>query len=84
MTLDDFRVLEPGTALRLCYDKYNKGEFTWIHSHVEGDTVFGQFQYDDMDEPSEVGDFLYVHRGEVCRGSGAEPVHVCGRKVSNG
>lgn len=74
LTLSDFEQLPSGTEVTLYYNDTNRGAFAWRHDRVEGDRVWGAFRYDDMNEWTDVEDFLYEFCGEVCRGSGAEPV----------
>ena len=73
LTLADFAAMPKGSQARLYYDSTNRGSFLWRHDRVEGDRVFGQFLYDE-DDWSSVDDYLYEFDGEVCRGSGAEPL----------
>lgn len=73
LTLDDFRSLEHGTVVILHYCAFNKGTFVWLHDRVEGDRVVGQFAFQE-EKFSLLGDYLYEFHGQVCRGSGAEPV----------
>ncbi len=86
LTMDYFRELEQGQAILLHYNLYNKGTFVWIHDHVGPDTdyghdtadrVWGQFVYQgEKIKDIEIASYLYEHVGVVCRGSGAEPVHL--------
>lgn len=74
LTLADFANMPKGKQARLYYDSTNRGSFLWRQDRVEDDRVFGQFLYDEDSGWSSVGDYLYEFMGEVCRGSGAEPV----------
>lgn len=79
MTFNDFTNLRNGQTLRLYYNCTNEGDFLWKHAYVEGDRVYGQFYAPDWpfaqpDGWSTIGDYLYEFDGNVCRGSGAEPV----------
>ena len=75
MRLADFEQLKRGQIVRLHYNDHNKGAFNWVHDHVEGEDVYGRFVYDNdsLDDALAVGPYLYMFRGYVCSGSGAEP-----------
>lgn len=73
VTIEYMRAVPKNTLLRLRYDCVNTGEFWWLHDRVEADRVYGAFSYDGEDWGG-VCDYLYEFMGEVCRGSGAEPV----------
>lgn len=85
LTLAFFKSLPRGTELTLHYWCFNKGDMKFKYDHVGPNEdalnlmrVYGQL-WDDRQEPgewTEVGDFLYEYAGIVCRGSGAEPVHL--------
>ncbi len=86
LTMDYFRPLEKGDTVMLHYNLYNKGSFVWIHDHVgpdashsdsDIDRVWGRFLYEGENiDDVQVDSYLYEHDGKVCRGSGAEPVHL--------
>jgi len=84
LTMDYFRGLKLGTVVILHYNLYNKGTFVWIHDHVgpddshghEDDRVWGMFAYSGDTITQDIGSYLYEYNGKVCRGSGAEPVHL--------
>lgn len=85
LTMDYFRNLKKGAIITLHYNLYNKGTFVWIHDHVgpaadildKSDRVWGRFVYEgDSIDDAEIGAYLYEFEGYVCRGSGAEPVHL--------
>ncbi len=85
LTMDYFRSLKKGAVVTLHYNLYNKGTFTWIHDHVgpdashgnDDDRVWGRFAYEgDTIDDVEIAAYLYEFEGKVCRGSGAEPVHL--------
>lgn len=76
LTLDDFRAMPKGTVQILHYNDTNKGTFVWIHDRVEGDRVFGQYIYPGDVLDGDIDGYLYECDGVVCRGSGAEPVHL--------
>jgi hypothetical protein len=82
LTLEFFRGVAKGTVVWLHYHHYNTGEFEWRHHRVQGDRVIGQFRYEG-DKWSAVGDYMYEFGGNVCRGSGAEPVFL-GRLPAEG
>ena len=74
-TLDDFRNLRRGVLIPLHYNLYNKGSFMWVHSHVDGDKVWGRYVMSgEPHQDVDIGPYLYEFEGVVCRGSGAEPV----------
>ncbi len=85
LTMDYFRSLKKGAVVVLYYNDTNEGSFVWVHDRVATDPdypigsetprVWGAFAYAE-DFMSEVGSFLYEFHGAVCRGSGAEPVHL--------
>ncbi len=77
-TLEYFQAVPKNTLLRLRYDATNSGEFWWLHDRVEGDRVWGGFRYDGEDWVG-IDDYLYEFMGEVCRGSGAEPLRLLTR-----
>ena len=81
MKLADFEKLAKGEVITLEYDTINTGWFFWKHDRVEGGRVHGQVGWEDrrssgrgITDLSGVEDFLYEYEGEVCCGSGAEPV----------
>ena len=83
LTMDYFRNLKKGATVTLHYNLYNKGTFTWIHDHVgpdprdNDDRVWGRFVYEgESIADVAVASYLYEFEGVVCRGSGAEPVHL--------
>lgn len=78
LSIEFFEQLPAGTVLRLYY--YNAGrlfDYYWKHSHVADDRVFGAFYYDDGSDLgwSGTSDYMYEFMGDVCRGSGADPVY---------
>ena len=85
LTMDYFRSLRKGAVVVLHYNDTNEGSFVWVHDRVAPDSdrtvtmgldrVWGSFAYQG-DLLSEVGSYLYEFHGAVCRGSGAEPVHL--------
>ena len=84
LTMDYFRNLKKGAIITLHYNLYNKGTFTWIHDHVgpdpsngSDDRVWGRFVYEgESIDDVAVASYLYEFEDAVCRGSGAEPVHL--------
>lgn len=76
LTLDDFLAWPKGRVEILHYNDTNKGSFVWIHDRVEGDRVFGQYVYPGDVLEADVDGYLYEFEGVVCRGSGAEPMHL--------
>lgn len=76
---DFFAALPRGARLTLYYWCTNKGVMEWRHDRVEytdqGCRVYGQFPYDNG-RWIGIDDYLYEFAGNICRGSGAEPVHV--------
>ncbi len=90
LTMDYFRNLKKGAVVVLHYNDVNEGSLVWVHDRVapDGDMpigsppglafedrVWGAFAYHE-DALSVVGSYLYEYAGAVCRGSGAEPVHL--------
>ena len=66
-----------GVTWRLGYDCVNSDEFLWETTKITSDRVHGRFCYLDMgSEWSDVGDYLYMCNGFLCRGSGAEPLWI--------
>lgn len=78
VTIEYMRAVPKNTLLRLRYDCVNTGEFWWLHDRVEADRVYGAFSYDG-EGWEDVCDYLYEFMGDVCRGSGAEPVMLAKR-----
>ncbi|KKM59248.1 hypothetical protein LCGC14_1548410 [marine sediment metagenome] len=87
LTMDYFRNLKKGAIVTLHYNLYNKGTFVWLHDHVgpdgdsshaddSNDCVWGKFAYPGDSFTERTDPYLYEHMGVVCRGSGAEPVHL--------
>ncbi len=86
LTLDYFRNLKAGAVVVLHYNNVNKGTFVWLHDHVgpeagglahdDNDHVWGKFAYSGDSFTERTDPYLYEHMGKVCRGSGAEPVHL--------
>lgn len=83
VTEEDCRRWKRGLQLRLKYDDFNSGSFTFTflkHDDSEGRLgADGICLYDDEGDDGMFVCQLYEYRGVMCRGSGAERVYVVGR-----
>lgn len=79
ITLAYLEKLEPGTIIPVFYDHYNVGRFLLkFEGLIPGDNfsdykVLAAFKYEDSDWVGP-DDYFYEFEGQLCRGSGAEPL----------